>query len=115
MSTLAAATYYSGLGNVGDVDQMGMGIGGYMVHWSTPASASYATGGDTWTPPAGIPGNWKLMGLLVLPNNLTYDFRWDGGLTTPKIAAFTATLGTQVTAATDLSAQTIQGIAFYQE
>jgi hypothetical protein len=89
MSTLAAATINSPGGGIGDV--MGMGdINTYLVPFTVNMSSSYATGGDTWTPPPGIPGNWKLRQIKITGHIQSgYIFSWNSSVATPKIQAFT--------------------------
>jgi hypothetical protein len=77
-------------------------------------SNSYATGGDTWAGPTADVRGQELQQLDVTgSSDPTRCFYWDGSKTTPKVKA-ESRAGVEVTAATDLSAVTVYGIAWYQ-
>jgi len=85
------------------------------VPFTMPGPASYDTGGSLVTLPS-IPG-YNLRGINIFnPLNaaLTRYASWDGVKTTPKIRWLTALPGTQVTAAVDLSAESISGEFEYE-
>lgn len=114
MTSLAAAALNGSGGGVGEAMAIG-DIQTIVVPWTVAGSASYATGGDPWTPPRGLPANWTLRQLIVCPlPAATYLVAWNGSATAPTIQFYTL-VGTEAASATNLSAITIHGVAVYGE
>lgn len=83
------------------------------VGGSFTMSASYATGGDTFTQPTSDVKFGDLVRLHIHnPFDGTRWYVWDGSTSTPKIKALSA-FATEVTASTDLSANTLKVTATY--
>lgn len=92
----------------------------FLVPFTAAMSATYATGGDTLTQPAGIKGK-NLIAVFI--NNPVVGGRlysWNGSAAAPTIqawvtgAALSGVLA-EVAAATNLSAVTINGWLLYQD
>lgn len=86
----------------------------FRVPVSFTMSNSYSTGGDTLSIPGGtdIRGKDLLLVHICTSSDGTRLYDWDGNRTTPKIKAYSA-IGTEVAAATNLSAVTIRAELVY--
>src|ERR1700690_3041395 len=71
-------------------------INSMWVPFTCNLSSSYATGGDTFTPPTSTKLDmWKLFGIIVADSVVTqgYFIDWNGSATAPKLQAYTGLLG----------------------
>lgn len=113
MGNTAAPTLTGAGAPIGQMRSIGA-VNMFLVPFTATMSASYATGGDTLTQPAGIKGKNLRQVVISTTSDATRLYRWNGSATAPTIQAYSA-LGTEAAAATNLSAVTVTGLLLYDD
>lgn len=110
------------MANTGTPTLLGTGLGDVLGRSKGPlhfiigtatAGATYATGGQPVTAPAGVQGT-KLKGIIILnPHDGTRLWVWDGSTSAPKLKAYDA-FATEEANATDTSAVSLTLLYIYE-